>query len=208
MSQLLIANNAANWKLNIIQFNSPIYNEVSSSQTKVMAMHFPIRCNQPEIQFNVQFRSENEYENFQRFVRAHQQDALQHANLVTLNWPERNINNWTGVIKKFQAGGKRFNFAPQASFTVDLVDSLVSSRMELVSEGLLWQTIYGAGMGADSVLSAPTAFENNLLKEMFGEDLNGNVTPQGSAIGSGLNSTPGVNPAQPGLGPSGIGAGS
>jgi hypothetical protein len=208
MSQLLLANNAANWKLNVTQFNSPIYNEVSTSQTKLMAMHFPIRCNQPEIQFNVQFRSENEYENFQRFVRAHQQDALQHANLVSLSWPERNINNWTGVIKKFRAGGMRFNFAPTATFTVDLVDSMVSSRMELVSEGLLWQTIYGAGMGPDAVLSAPTAFENNLLMQMFGQDLNGNVAPQTGGIGGGLNPTPGVNPAQPGVGPAGIGAGS
>lgn len=197
MSKLSLANNQATWSLNVIQFSSPIFGALSSAQTKTMAMHFPIRANQPEIQFDVIFPSENEYEQFQRFVRAHQQDALTNLNLLTLNWPERNINNWTGVIKIFQSGGKRFNFAPRASFAVDLVDSMVSSRIGLVADELNWRAIYGEGMGADSVLSPPTAEENANASFQSGEDLNG-------VVGGSSTSSPSMNSSIPGLG-SGLG---
>ena len=53
--------------------------------------------------------------------------------MVNLNWPERNINNWSGLITKFQAGGMRANPAPRASFTVYLFDSFISQYSELAS---------------------------------------------------------------------------
>lgn len=201
MSKLFLANTKANWRLNVVSFSSPVFGEISTAQTKTMAHYFPVRCNQPQIQFSVQFVSEVEYETFQRFVRDHQLDTIKTTRLVWLNWAERNIDNWTGVIRSFRAGGMRRNFAPRASFVVDLVDSMVSNRTSISAiPPTLWQTIYGSGMGPDAVLSPPTAFENSLSLQQTGEDLNGNVNP---GFGSSM-----PNPAQPGFGPSGITAGS
>jgi hypothetical protein len=201
MSKLFLANTMANWQLNVTSFSSPIFGQISTAQTKTMVHHFPIRCNQPQIEFSVQFVSEVEYENFQRFVRQHQQDTIKTTRLVWLNWAERNIDNWTGVIGSFRAGGMRRNFAPRATFVVDLVDSMVSHRTELSAiPATLWQTIYGAGMGPDAVLKPPTAAENALALSLTGEDLNGNVQAPGT-------SSPLPNPSQPGFN-TGITAGS
>lgn len=160
MSKLTIATNEASWSLNVMSFSAPVHAEMSTAQVKTMAMHFPIRVSQPDMQFSVMFASEVDYENFQRFVRRHQLQAQNSARLLTLNWPQRNITNWTGVIRKFKAGGARRNYAPRATFVVDLVDSMVSQRTELAQLGNTnWQAIYGVGMGPDSVLGAPSANE-------------------------------------------------
>lgn len=198
MSKLFLSCSSpvANWQLNVVSFSSPVYGEISTAQTKKMAHYYPIKVNQPQIEFSVQFTSEKEYENFQRFVRQHQQNTLTTTKLVWLNWPQRNIDNWTGVIRMFKAGGMRFNFAPKATFVVDLVDSMVSHRTDLASLGdVSWKNIFGAGMGPDAVLGPPTAAMQQFVIQRTGEDLNGHVISQGPPI---------VNPSQPGFGPTGI----
>lgn len=200
MSKLRLWSRQGDWQLNVTSFSSPITAQITSVQTKTMAHHYPIKVTQPDLQLSVQFVSETEFEKFQKFVRSHQQDAQATAKLVFLSWPERNIDNWTGIIKQFKAGGMRRNYAPKASFSVDLVDSLVSSRADISTVAQdLWQTIYGVGM-KDGVLGLPSASENQFAGEQFGQDLYGNIT--------GGNPSPLPNPAQPGFGPSGILSGS
>jgi hypothetical protein len=141
--------------LNVTGFTSPVYEQMSSSQVKAMAIHYPIKTTQPSLQFDVQFATEAEFESFQVFVRNHQQTAVGGGNLVTLNWPQRNILHWTGVIRSFKAGGMRFNVRPMARFVVDLVDSLVSSRTELASIASNWVSIYGLIGMPNGVLNEP-----------------------------------------------------
>jgi hypothetical protein len=146
-------------------------------------------------EIDVQFRSEEDFEDFQRFVRGHQQRVLFNPspiNTVWLNWPERNIDNWTGVIKAFKAGGERFVFAPRASFIVSLIDSMVSSRTDIASLVPNWRTIYGEGMGPGAVLAPPTQDEKNQAKvNNWGSydtprEVNGWGTPNGGiTAGSG-----------------------
>ena len=174
MSHLTLATNWKSWQMNVLSFNSPVYGTITSVQTKKMAMHFPIRSTQPEVSFNVIFSSERDYEDFQRFVRAHQQKVLDSpstGNVITLNWPQRGITNWTGVIKKFRAGGQRRNHAPIAQFSVDLIDSMVSARTDISSLAPNWQTIFGQGMGPNAVLGLPTPAENALAQAMYGQNL-------------------------------------
>lgn len=190
MSFMTISGPSAVWQMNVLTFSSPIYGSISSAQTKKMQMHFPIKSTQPELQLSVIFRSEKEFEDFQKFVRSHQQHSSADASLVTLSWPEFNINNWTGVIKNFRCGGMRRNYAPRATFTVDLVDSMVSSRTSSASLGVDPSTIYGAGM-PDGVLTPPSAAENQTLLGIFGQDLNGNLR---------VSPTP-ATPSPPGQGP-------
>lgn len=195
MSQLRLYNTQASWLLNVMSFSSPLTANFNSVQVKKMQHHFPIKVSQNDLQLSVMFSSEKDFESFQRFVRAHQQDAIATGRLVTLNWPERNINNWTGIIRKFVAGNQRFNYAPRAQFNVDLVDSMVSQRTELAAVGAnLWQSIFGVGMGPDAILAPPSVDENAILRDQFGIDQNGSTTDQ---IGTSV-----IN--QPGFGPSGV----
>lgn len=185
MSQLQLATATKMFKLNVTAFESPMYEQISSCQTKRMAVHFPIRITQPDIQFSVCFRNEREFEDFQAAVRVSQQNALSRAGLVTLFWPERSIINWTGVIKRFVAGGQRFNVMPTAAFRVHLVDSLVTSRTENGSLAANWQSIYGFGMMGNAVLQLPSAAEAQQILTEFGQ----NIYNSGQQIVNQLNST-------------------
>jgi hypothetical protein len=135
VSQLeLRTNNFGTFKLNVLSFSSPIFGSISSAQTKNLIQWYPIKGNQPDIQFDVQFISEYDYETFQTFIRDAQKWALTARKpMIYLNWPERNINNWSGMISEFVCGGMRFNPAPMASFVVNLVDSYVSEYTEMSS---------------------------------------------------------------------------
>lgn len=146
MSHLYIKTGAfGTFKMNVLKFSSPMSGAISSMQTKTIVQHFPIKANQPDIEFDVIFRNEKEYERFQKYVRATQQNALWAAvPEITLWWPERGINNWSGFIKEFRAGGKRRNYAPQAHFTVDLVESLVSQKTLFHSvASSFWNVVLG-----------------------------------------------------------------
>lgn len=98
---------------------------------------FPIKTNQPEIKFTVRFALEGDYEMFQDYVRKSQVSALfdQKQPWVTLWWPERNIDNWTGFIKEFEVGAQRFSPAPEALLTVELAESMVSKKVAAVVAG-------------------------------------------------------------------------
>lgn len=135
MSQLqVLTDTAGNFKLNVLAFSSPIFGSINGVQTKDMKVWYPIKANQPEVSFDVQFIDEKDYEAFQKLVRDSQRWALNAPRpMVHLNWPERNINNWSGLITEFQAGGMKGNPAPRAKFTVYLFDSYISQYSEMAS---------------------------------------------------------------------------
>lgn len=161
MSHLVIKTRPfGSFRMNVMSFNSPVFGTMASVQTRTMLQHFPIKANQPEIQFDVQFASEREYERFQMFVKSTQNYALSVGQeSITLNWPERGIRNWTGVIKEFRAGGMRRNYAPRARFTVDLVVSMVSQKQLYGSTGSPFSSILGPFiLDADLILKLPEQF--------------------------------------------------
>lgn len=145
MSQLqILTNNLGNFRLNVLSFSSPIFGSISGAQTRYMMQWYPIKANQPEVQFDVQFASELDYEKFQKFVRDSQTTSLNAPQpMVHLNWPERNINNWSGMITEFVAGGSRFNPAPRAQFIVSLVDSFVSKYTEISTPSAIFEKSFG-----------------------------------------------------------------
>jgi hypothetical protein len=59
------------------------------------------------------------------------------------------------VIKSFQGGGERFVYAPRARFSVDLIDSFVSTRTTIASQAPIFDTVYGLG-SPDGMLQIPT----------------------------------------------------
>lgn len=131
------------------------------AQTRTMMHYFPIKALQPELELEVVFRSEVEYQDFQRYVRNVQVDAQSFDDSpgVTLNWPQRSIYNWTGVIKAFRAGGMRHNYVPRAKFTIDLVDSMLSSRTNISSFASAFEEIFGINtpggiLGSDGLADA------------------------------------------------------
>ncbi len=160
MSHLVIKTIFGSFRMNVLSYNSPVFGTMASVQTRTMLQHFPIKANQPEIQFDVQFSSEQEYERFQKFVKSTQNYALTVGQeSITLNWPERGIDNWTGVIKEFRAGGMRRNYAPRARFTVDLVVSMVSKKQLYGSTGSPFSSILGPFiLDMDMILRLPEQF--------------------------------------------------
>lgn len=148
MSQLTVTNNKYGVQtLNVLQFNSPVYGSVDSVQTRTMLQHFPIRMTQPEIAFTCKWESEAAFQAFQTFIRNVHLDALVSSSPgVTLDWPERDIVNWTGLPRSIPGGGMRFNPTPTAVFVVDLITSLVSSRTDFSSIASNWQAVSSLGL--------------------------------------------------------------
>jgi hypothetical protein len=188
MSQLTITSLTQQFTMNVTGFSSPIYGSISSAQTRSMAMYFPTKMSQPDIQFDVQFTSVTDFAKFALFVRNHQQTALTTSTPALLNWPERNINNFSGFIQKFQAGGAKALYAPTARFTVSLVNSTVSTRTTVASIANPWNTVYGMGL-IDGVLNQPSSANNSLVLNVAGESIvnaAGGVTSPLGAVVSGL----------------------
>lgn len=163
MSQLSVTSTAvgAAFKLNCTGFSTMLFSQMSSVQTKTMQQHFPVKAQQPEVSFDLVFRSELVFETFQRFVRTHQVAALNsmpHPE-VTLWWPERDVNNWTGLIRNFKAGGARFNPVPRARLTVDLIDSVFSQGAALASLASSFWTVAGYG-SPSGMLRLPAVIPN------------------------------------------------
>jgi hypothetical protein len=191
MSQLFLqTNDGKQFALNVESFRSPIFTTFNGAQTKTQYQWFPLKVNQPELEFNVQFASEFDYEAFQIYVRNSQVSSLAMTTgtpQVTLYWPQRNINNWSGYIRSFKAGGRRANYAPRATFTVDLATSLVSTLAHSASFGVLFSIINGLGLSTpgsnqtDNAISSPSS--SGITGSQRGLGLGGGL---GGGIGSGL----------------------
>jgi hypothetical protein len=146
VSKLLVRTSyAGEFALNVLAFQSSLFGTMMGAQTKNYMVYFPVKCQQPDVEFSVQFASIADYEGFQNFARVTQKAALINSlePTVALFWPQRNILNWTGTIRNFEGGLDRFTYAPAANFTVDLVDSLVSMRTQITSVAPLFDTVYG-----------------------------------------------------------------
>lgn len=164
MSQMKVTDKRTgkSYDLNVTQFRSPMTAAITSVQTKAMLQHFPIRCGQPDINFTVKFTSQDDKHVFQGFVRQHQLMAAMEDNTwVTLWWPERNINNWTGYIVQYGVSERRFEVAPIVTFGVSLVDSLMSEKTTIASKGIDLDRILGPQIAPyigyrDTILVPPT----------------------------------------------------
>lgn len=145
MSHLYIYDHRSReFKMNVTQFRSPMNASINSVQTKSMAQHFPIRCGQPDINFTVQYASLEDKHAFEGFVREHQRTAATEKDTeITLWWPERNIENWTGFITQYAVNEKRFETAPSATFGVSLYESMMSEKTTLASRGIDVTKIFG-----------------------------------------------------------------
>lgn len=155
------------FKLNCTAFSTSLFSQMSSVQTKQMVQHFPVKAQQPEVTFDLVFRNEPEFEQFQEFVRRHQMAALHEwpSPEVVLWWPERDITDWTGLIKTFRAGGQRFNPAPKARLVVDLVDSVFSSRTEIASLAASFWTVAGYG-SPSGMINLPAVAQDFILEQL------------------------------------------
>lgn len=144
MSRLVIKGHfGERFEMNVLQFRSPMNAEITSVQTRQKMDHHPIRCGQPDVQFTVKFISQNDKDIFERFVRRHQIQAQENRERwLKLNWPERGMDNWTGYINEYQVSVRRFDPAPEVTFGVSLVDSMMSRWTDVSS----WATPFVESM--------------------------------------------------------------
>lgn len=114
----------------VVAFQSSLDGQIQASQTKQALHHYPRKASHQNITFQAVCSNKDELAALQNFVRRHQKYALTSPSNpeVVLWWPERGIRDWSGIIKRIEAGDKRFNPVPKVSFTVELVDSLLSKK--------------------------------------------------------------------------------
>lgn len=195
-SFLTITGQSTQWTMNVVAFSSPIYGQINSVQTKSLAVHFPIKMAMPDMSIDVQFYNQTDFQNFQAFARNHQQQLSTNSTaLLTFNWPERGIYNYTGFIPKMQAGGARANYAPRARIEVTWVDSMITARTDLASVAANWRSIYGGIGMPNGVLALPTAAQMDQNIVQFGQNpLNGAFVSVlgGSRNGTGNSTLPGI----------------
>jgi hypothetical protein len=205
MSKLILkGHNAARFELNVTQFRSPMAASISSAQTRNMMHHFPIRAGQPDIQFTVQFRSIDDKHKFQDFVRDHQRNALSDkyasatvsGGKVTLLWPERNIDNWTGYIVSMPIQEARFQYAPRVTFGVALLDSLMSERTFNASLGNDFWTVLGQEIAAyiPDATSVEAAFQMPTLPATVTQQIVDTTTQAVNSIVYSMNGNQRINP--------------
>jgi len=157
VSKLIVkGHDGARFELNVTQFRSPMSASINSVQTRRMAVHFPIRAGQPDIQFTVHFPSIDAKHKFQNFVREHQLNTLSDRyssasvsdGAITMNWPERDIKDWTGYIVTMPIREARFEYAPRVTFGVALMDSMMSERTYNTSRGSSFWSVVGQVLSA------------------------------------------------------------
>lgn len=191
-------------RLNVESFMSPIFAATQSNQTQSSEQHHPIRCQQPNIRFDVVFRSEKEYEAWQTFVRSIQLKLLKGKDpndvaVVNLWWPERDIRNWQGLIKMTTGGGQRWNWTPREVVEVELTKGIVATASALWSFGTDFDAIFGGTINTippvDRLIVPPapvTEPEPNFTDQYTGA-LTGGLQPPGSYTpGGSLGSLMGV----------------
>jgi hypothetical protein len=152
--------------LNVLSFDSPITGEMNSGQSRSAIQYYPIKAYQPELQCEVIFPSEALWQAWQTWSRQNMVNAQVSGatnGACTLNWPERNINNWTGIIASAKAGGMKFNYTPRTTISFMLVVSLVSNAGAFAQvlnavASLTGGSASGAGTfgGVDNVLTPPS----------------------------------------------------
>jgi hypothetical protein len=196
MSQLRVSGtNQPDFYLNVLNFDAPITGELNSAQTQSQVQYFPIKAFQMELVCDVIFPSENLWQQWQAWVRQNMINS-QNSNTtgnpgVTLNWPQRNINNWTGVIPSAKAGGMRANYAPRTRVEFQLIVSLVSNLNIFSSFGSAWQGLFGSttvGANVDPVLNLAENFIGGAITEGNGIIFGG--SGGGSSIGGGSSLVP------------------
>jgi hypothetical protein len=165
MSQLRVsATGQPDFYLNVLSFDSPIVGEMNSGQTRTQVQYFPIKSMQNDLVCQCIFPNEVTWQQWQNWVYQLQINA-QMINTtgglpgVQLNWPERGINQWSAIIPKSEAGGRRANYAPRISIQFQLIVNMVSNLTVFQSFGTGWQSLYANnylnGSILDSLLNVP-----------------------------------------------------
>lgn len=115
--------------LKVLSFQAPLNGIMQQAQTRDLMQYFPIKAEQPTFQIDVICSNTDEYMRLQSFVRAHQKGALtSDSPEVYLDWSERNINGWSGIIQSMIAGDERWNFVPRVTLKFVLITSLLSQK--------------------------------------------------------------------------------
>ena len=171
--------------LKVVSFSTGVAGRLSSAQVRQMMVHFPIKYSQPTLTLEVVCRDSTELQGLQDLIRSTHKRLLQNgpASLFKFWWPERGMQNWTGIPLGCTAGDRRFNIAPRLSLQFLLVDSLLSQRTMDAS----WATAFDAIFGTEITVGGGTEDDGFTLPTLT--DLTRELLPGG---GRPVVSFPGV----------------
>lgn len=149
--------------LYVERFEAPMNaaESIKSGQTQEGIHYFPHKAYMQELAMDVIFPSDEKYQQFQDFVRASHKWAVRTVQNpeVVIYWPERGMDNWSGLIINFSAGVTRFEFAPRATIRIKLVDSLLSEKTWAASMGDDFSKFFETDIGydpEDDIITPPT----------------------------------------------------
>lgn len=171
MSLCRVSTPAGERNLKVVSFSTGVAGRLSSAQVRDMLVHFPIKYSQPTLTLEVVCRDSTELQGLQDLIRSSHKRLLQNgaASLFKFWWPERGMQNWTGIPLGCTAGDRRFNIAPKLSLQFLLVDSLLSQRTMDSSWGTAFDAIFGTeitvGGGAAGGLLDPVI--TDLTRELL-----------------------------------------
>lgn len=143
--------------VNVTSFSTSLDGQVVSSQTKQALHHYPRKSTQPSVTFQIACRGTDEFMALQTFVRRHQKYALTSPRYpeIMLWWPQRGIRDWSGIVKRIEAGDRRFNTVPKVSLSFDLVDSLLSKKTWWSSVAQNFDQFFDTSIDPSSDWTAP-----------------------------------------------------
>lgn len=193
MSLCRVSTPSGERNLKVASFSTGVTGSLTSAQTKEMLRHFPIKYSQPTLSLEVVCRDSGELEALQNLVRESHKKLQREgaASLFKFWWPERGMQNWTGIPLGVVAGDKKFSIAPRITLQFLLVDSLLSQRTVDSSWATAFDAIFGTeitvnplgGLGGQGGLLTPPAWINDLIAPTRRE----NLTPSTPNITSPLD---------------------
>ena len=138
--------------LHVTSFSTPLQGQISTSQTKKAQHHYPRKAGQQKLMLQCVFPSTQNYMDFQKFVRTSHTNAIGTTSNPELSiwWPERGMEGWSGVVTSIEAGDERFNHVPKAQVDMLLVDSLLSQKTFASSYGGAFAQFFDNDIGNPS----------------------------------------------------------
>jgi hypothetical protein len=174
----LVGSDGTSIQICIVQYNLGFSSEIQTSQLRNGVVHYPIKVVQNDFTFVVQYRSDDEYQNAQKFITNAARNALTpgkaNGGAIRLYWPDFNLD-YSGYIKSQKMGAEKFDFAPKQTYVMQCLRDSIYSPTLTYSTAPNFNAIYGTSL----------------------VDVSSAVTVDPAPVAPGINNAPGQAPVGP-----------
>lgn len=158
MSQAIVSSPLGSLAVNVINYSLGYSTLIDSDQLQRGLQHYPIKALQDDFIFTLQFNNISSLNAFQNFILQHYKlIGLPQANnaVIRFYWPQMSFD-YAGYIREFSMGLKKFEYAPQRNYKMQLVRDSIYTTTGGYNTTASWQDIYGT----DVINTAPPTTSN------------------------------------------------